>query len=823
MMTTTIRRSGNARIKGAAAIAAIAMLGGLLAGCSSDDNGDAEATPTPEATATEETPPTGELATFTRTDISDSGANFVLIENPCGGPRLTFAADSGIEVLTEVDGDCEFAFLDFNDSGSLDPAEDWRLPARERAEALAPQLTIEQIAGLMLFSPHAQHGDGFTEEQQEWISENFMRNVLNSGPSDTNSIVPWVNAMQAYAQGARNADEPWIPVNFASDPRSAAGATLYNAPGAISRWPSSTGLAATFNIDWMTAFAEAASAEYRALGITTALSPQIDLATDPRWARVDDTMGEDATWAGELTAAYVRGFQYEPGTTEWGPNSVATMIKHLGGDGANEGGRIAHQPTGAYAVHPGGGFETRMSVFYAGLESAGMMSGFPIMLDGEGHPLFGYELSGSFDPGLMNMLRNEWNWEGVLVTDWWVTRDHDTWMFTGHGTQDMTIPERVLLQLFNGTDQFGGDSDMGPINEAFDLWQAAYEAGEFPIDAETRWQETGVRVLDMYFKLGLFENPFLVLEESLAIVGSDDKQAMGNQAQLESVIMLRNVDGTISPSTLADFADLTVYVPWTKTVSHPGPWGAGGDVSNQMTLEMEILEQFFANVITDELVWETTIVEAEDEDGEDEEIETLVDIIAPDLSEVDIVLVGMRSPFNGGQFGFAGFDPINEVYIPISLQWGPYVADGPYVRRTSISGHLQADGTRENRSYFGNAARISNRADIEAFDRAVAAVAATGRDIPVITILQAQQPVVPTEIYEDSDAIVVGFGISQQALLEIALGLHEPMGRLPITFPADMDAVERQYEDVADTDPFIDSHGNAWGFGFGLNFSGPIG
>jgi beta-glucosidase len=83
-------------------------------------------------------------------------------------------------------------------------------------------------------------------------------------------------------------------------------------------------------------------------------------------------------------------------------------------------------------------------------------------------------------------------------------------------------------------------------------------------------------------------------------------------------------------------------------------------------------------------------------------------------------------------------------------------------------------------------------------------------------------PTVPVEFYELSDAIVIGFGVSHQALIHVALGLHEPSGRLPITFPADMNAVERQYEDIADTDPFVDSDGNAWSFGFGLNFSGPI-
>ena len=159
----------------------------------------------------------------------------------------------------------------------------------------------------------------------------------------------------------------------------------------------------------------------------------------------------------------------------------------------------------------------------------------------------------------------------------------------------------------------------------------------------------------------------------------------------------------------------------------------------------------------------------------------------------------------------------------MSLQYRPYTADGEHVRRVSISGDILADGSQENRSYFGATSRIENESDLDAFERAVAAVEASGRDIPVITVLKATNPVVPAEFEARSDAILVGFGISDQALIEVALGLSEPQGRLPIGFPASMDAVEAQLEDVGgDTEPYVDSAGNAYAFGFGLSYSGAI-
>ncbi|VTR76009.1 glycoside hydrolase family 3 C-terminal domain-containing protein [Cellulomonas hominis] len=183
----------------------------------------------------------------------------------------------------------------------------------------------------------------------------------------------------------------------------------------------------------------------------------------------------------------------------------------------------------------------------------------------------------------------------------------------------------------------------------------------------------------------------------------------------------------------------------------------------------------------------------------------------------------MDSPTNGSLSSGAGQDGETGEWYPLSLQYRPYTADGPDVRQTSIGGDVLPDGSRENRSYAGSTSRISNEADLDAFERAVAAVEASGRDVPVITVLKANNPTVPTEFEAESDAIVVGFGTSDQALIETALGLSEPRGRLPIGFPESMDAVEAQLEDVPeDTEPYVDSAGNTYEFGFGLDHDGPI-
>ena len=195
-----------------------------------------------------------------------------------------------------------YAFKDLNRNGSLDNYEDWRLSVDERATDLASKLSLEQIAGLMLYSSHQfVPGDqrGFRGEQQyggkpysesganpydlsddqmKFLKDDNLRHVLIVGVQSPVIAAKWNNKVQAYVEGFGMG----IPVNTSSDPRH--GSDSYaefnaGAGGDISMWPGTLGIAATFDPNVMRQFGEIASQEYRALGIGTALSPQIDLAT----------------------------------------------------------------------------------------------------------------------------------------------------------------------------------------------------------------------------------------------------------------------------------------------------------------------------------------------------------------------------------------------------------------------------------------------------------------------------------------------------------------------------------------------------------------
>lgn len=792
--TTTVTRHGrrSSSLTAAAAVAGFTLV--AVAGCTGGSTSAKD-------------------ASYTTRDATDGTTAFVVVDNPGDGPTLTYGKDSGIKLLDVKTDGKTYAFKDMNGNGTLDTWEDWRVAPADRAADLASQMSIEQIAGLMLFSSHERSPqDGLTDPQKKYLSESNLRAVLNAAGSDAKVTVPWVNAMQAYVETLATADTPYVPVNFASDPRSTAGSGGYNAEGAdISRWPSNLGLAATFNKDYTLKFGQMASAEYRALGITTALSPQIDLATEPRWLRVGGTFGEDSKQAAELANAYVEGFQGTAGSDAWGAESVNAMIKHWAGDGPGEGGREAHTDAGKYGVYPGGNLAEHVSVFQGALQSAAVMTAYSIALDANGKPLFEDRTGTAYDAGRMAILRDENKYQGVVVTDWGVmvgAKDEGARIATGWGAEDLTPVERYVKVLANGTDMFGGVNDATLILEASKLWQERFDKGELKVDAKTRFQESGARILGMTFQVGLYENAFLDPAESAKVLASEDKVAEGYAAQLDSVVMLKDNGGTIKAAQAKDWSDKTVYIPQSYDVGTASLFGEPAYTEGP-TLDLDVAKKYFGKVVTDEVV--------KDADGK------VTSYTAPDLSDVDLVLVGMDSPVSGAVFGNSGFDKTTGEWYPLSLQYRPYTADGPNVRKVSISGDLLPDGTKQNRSYFGHTSQVSNVADLDAFERAVAAVEASGKDIPVITALKAVNPVIPAEFEAASDAILVSFGTSDQALLEVALGLHEPKGRLPIQFPADMNTVEAQFEDVPkDVTPYKDADGNAYDYGFGLSYAGPI-
>lgn len=753
----------------------------------------------------------------TERTVSDGKTTFTVVTNPLGGATLSYVAGS-MPILKVDTGTATLAFKDMNRNGRLDAWEDWRKPTADRAKALAQELTIPQIAGLMLFSSHERNpAAGLTDAQRTYLGTDHLRNVLNAGSNDVAANVTWVNQMQAFAETKASTTEPYIPVNVSSDPRStAANDSAYNAAGTdISRWPSNLGLAATFSRNTMLNFAKTSSAEYRAMGITTALGPQIDLATEPRWLRVDGTFGENVTLAQVMAKAYVEGSQntYDASgkSIGWGGDSISTMIKHWPGDGPGEAGRESHLNAGKYAVYPGNNWYEHTLPFMAAKDALAVMSSYSIAIDKDGKPLTGNRVGSAYDKVKIDYLRNT-GYDGVICTDWGVTTgytDPNSIFGMAWGMESATVEQRHYAVLRAGVDMYGGNNKTAPVLAAYDLWQKDFEAGKNAVNADTRFRQSGERILRMIFAPGLFENPYLDLATSKSVVASADKVAAGYAAQLQSVVMLKNRKRTIKATPLAAYKNKTVYIPSSIGHGFPSVFSQATTDRTGPTLDVDTAKQYFKQVLTDTPVYDAS--------------GAIVDYRQPDLSKADLVLAGLRGPDNGDNFTGAGMNKDGTFY-PLSLQWSPYTANGPHVRKVSIAGDLRPDGSQENRSYFGATSKIGNEYDLTMLQRAsTAAKSVRGKKIPVIAAVKAKTAFIPAEVEPLVDALLVGYSVSDRALIDVALGQHNPTGRLPIGSPRDMDAVEAQLEDVGqDQRPYVDSARHVYAFGYGLNWRGVL-
>ena len=800
-------------LKGVLALTGAASL--LLVGCTGNS-------PQPSASGSTSAEPSGNA--YTTTELTDGTTAFTVVQNPNGGAKLSFSKDGGFKLIEEEADGFKYAFKDMNGNGSLDAWEDWRKPYADRAADLAPQLKADQVSGLMLFSAHERApGDGLSDAQKTYLTDSYLRNVLYAAGNDVEPVVVWTNQLQAYTETLGTADLPYVPVNFSSDPRHDAAASYSGAGGGTSQWPSFLGLAATFNPDTVLEFGKYASEEYRAMGLTNALSPQIDLASDPRWPRIAGTFGEDPEMAAKMAENYVKGFQttYDDTADDkgWGQGSVSTVIKHFPGDGAAEGGRESHTESGKYAVMPGDNGAAHLSIFNAGMAAGagGMMTSYSIITDGEGKPYYGVLMGSGYDQVRLDKARVDAKYDGVIVTDWGVTRalsDPDKPLYgMAWGAEALTVAERHFEILRVGHDQFGGNNDIVPIQEAYKMWDEKFKAGEVPVDAATRWAESGRRILTNLFSVGLYDNPYQDLEKSKSVVGNEAASTAGLAAQHNSVVVVKKGADLKCDAAPADYSSMKVYIPRSFDTGHNSLFGPAA-YTEGMTINEDAAKAYFGEVVTDEAVTEKK-----------DDVDIVKEYKAPDLSDVDMVIVGLDNPNSGGTFTNQGLtikEDGSREWWPVSLQYRPYKADGKNVRKTSIAGDTLADGKKENRSYYGATSKISNESTLDAFERAVAAVKASGKDIPIISIARITNAMtIPAEFEKDSDSILVGFSVSDNTLLDVALGISPSAGRLPLGMPASMDAVEGSKEDLEkDVASYKDSAGNTYEYGFGLTCDG---
>ena len=185
-------------------------------------------------------------------------------------------------------------------------------------------------------------------------------------------------------------------------------------------------------------------------------------------------------------------------------------------------------------------------------------------------------------------------------------------------------------------------------------------------------------------------------------------------------------------------------------------------------------------------------------------------------SEADFALVSIKSPFGHWGYSVPKNGEAEGHYLPISLQYGPYIAVD--AREKSIAGGDPAEAS-DNRSYRGRTETSSNESDMWLVRQTKELMG----DKPVVLIVAMDRPFVPAEIEPYADALLLSFGVSNNALLDVISGKYEPSALLPCQLPADMKTVEQQCEDLPfDMNCYKDADGNVYDFAFGMNWNGVI-
>ena len=699
------------------------------------------------------------------------------------GPDLGYNSESGVKIL-RIDG---YAFKDLNRNGQLDAYEDWRLTLEQRAHNLATQIDIEQIAGLMLYSPHMVVNDSVLSDKiRTCLLNDKMRHILVTKVKNAYTAALWHNNLQALAES-----QPYgIPTNNSSDPRNyteADGEFNAGSGGDISQWPREVGLAATFDLDIIRRHAEIASIEYRALGITTTLSPQIDLSTDPRWRRFYGTFSEDADLCTDIARIYTDAFQTTPGSkTGWGNLSVNCMAKHWPGGGTGEAGRDAHYCFGQYGVYPGNNFEEHLLPFTEGalkLDGATQQASaiMPYYTISYGIDPSGKNVANGFSRYIItDLLREQYGYNGVVCTDWIITGDNprvETMNGKPWGVEHLSINERHLEAIYAGCDQFGGNDDKMPVLAAYDIWCERFGKES----AEKRFRESAERLLLNFFRVGVFENPYVDPVHTAEIVGCQEFVVEGYDAQLKSIVMLKNHNQSLPLQKGAKVYFPKRYYPASiGFFSRHQPSIAHYD----WQIDTAVVKQYFELVDTPE--------------------------------EADFALLYIFSP--EGNWGYSEEDVRlgGTGYIPISLQYEDYTATD--AREVSIAGGDMKENFT-NRTYLDKSESTYNRYDME---QVIQTKQLMGNK-PVIVLMQPARPFIPAEIEPYSDALLLGFGVKDEAYLDILCGKAEPYGLLPMQLPKDMRTVELQMEDVAhDMECYVDADGHAYDFAFGMNWQGVI-
>jgi beta-glucosidase len=521
-------------------------------------------------------------------------------------------------------------------------------------------------------------------------------------------------------------------------------------------FPQPVGLGATFDPDLVRRLFAMTAEEARARGTHQALTPVVDVARDPRWGRVEETYGEDPYLVAQLGIAAVQGFQGD--RTFRDKKHVIATLKHFAAHSQPESGTNCAPANVSERVLR----ETFLSTFKAALHVGGAMSVMASYNEIDGVP------SHANRRLLRDVLRGEWGFDGVVVSDYYAIRElaERPELYGHHVARD--DKEAALLAV-----RAGVNIEL-PEPDCYTNLVALVRDGSL---AETELDELVAPLLTHKFRLGLFDDPYVDPATAERVVGSETNRKLALEAACKTITLLKNDDAT-----------LPLDIRKIKTLAVIGPNADRellGGYSGKPKYNSTVLQGIRARV------------------GDDAQVlyhEGCKITVGGSWQQDEIILA----------------DPDeNRRNIAAAVE----VARRADLVLLAIGGNEQT--SRE--AWMGN--HLGDRTSLEMVgqqDELVDAIAATGK--PIVALLFNGRPLSVRNLADKAAAIFECWYLGQEtgeAVAKVLFGDVNPSGKLPITIPRSVGHIPAfyNYKPSARRGYLFDDVSPLYPFGFGLSYT----
>ena len=383
---------------------------------------------------------------------------------------------------------------------------------RDRVEDLLARMTLEekvaQLGSRWIFEL-ADSGGQMAPDRDHLLRHGLGHVTRIAGASSLRpeQAAELANALQRHLVDETRLGIPAIVDEEICSGLMARGATIF---------PQAIGLASTWEPTLVEALADAVRSQMRASGMHQGLGPVLDVCRDPRWGRLEETFGEDPYLVGRMGVAFVRGLQGEDIRS-----GVVATVKHFVGYGASEGGMNWTPPhIGARELR-----DVYLHPFEAAVRVARVRSAMNSYNELDGIPC------GADRMLLTTILREEWGFEGCVVSDYFSIRQLSECHHFAVDGQDGAVK---ALEAGMDVELPSSDCYAEPLLDAVNGGLVSADT----LDVAVR------RVLRTKFELGLFEQPFVDTSKANAVSDTVVHRELARKIARKSLVLLRN-DGTL--------------------------------------------------------------------------------------------------------------------------------------------------------------------------------------------------------------------------------------------------------------------------------------